>query len=116
MLKMNIREILATSLFKKARGLDGLPQNFIQKPSATVAVILHKVFKNAKRLQKIPVSWIIAAKSTIFKKGDRREIENYQPVLLSILVVKIFKKSKNQSLYDRLANFSSKHQYGFVKQ
>ena len=48
---------MLTALYiKKARGLDGLPPIFFLKTSAAMAEMIQKVFKNVKRLRKMPVT------------------------------------------------------------
>ena len=80
-----------------------------------MAEILHKVSITIKRLRKMPVAWKIAAVSPIFKKGDRRQVENYRPETPLNIVGQIFEKCNYQSLYDDCAKFPTKRQHGFVE-
>ena len=61
----------------KSRGPDGLPPIILQPTATEMTKILHCVFKNIKRERKIPDNWKVAAVLPIYKKGDKRLMENY---------------------------------------
>ena len=45
-----------------------------------MAETLHKVLKSVNRLRKTPITWKIAT-VYLFFKGDRRQVENYPPIV-----------------------------------
>ena len=87
---------------------------FYVKTSKNLCNIMHSVLRNIKRLQKIPDSWKVAAITPIFKKGDRRKVENYRPVSLLNIDRKILEKCIHIALYNHFQNFLYKSQHGFV--
>ena len=51
----------------------------------------------------------------IYKKDDRRKVENYRPVSLLGIDSKVFEKCICSALYAHFEKFLTEHQYGFVK-
>ena len=80
-----------------------------------MTTILHCVFKNIKRVRKIPDKWKIAAVSPIYKKGDKQLMENYRPVSLLNIMSKLLEKCMYPALYDQFNKFLTRSQHGFVK-
>ena len=76
---------------------------------------LNVLFKQIKRLRKIPNSWKIAAVTPIYKKDDRRKVENYRPVSLLDIDSKVFEQCICSALYAYFEKFLTEHQHGFVK-
>ena len=77
--------------------------------------VLYLVFKNIKRLRKIPDQWKIASVTPIYKKGDRRLVTNHRPVSLLNIDSKIFEKCMYEPLYEHFGKHLSKLQHGFVR-
>ena len=76
---------------------------------------LNVLFKNIKRLRKMPSSWKTAAVSPIYKKDDRKLVENYRGISLLDIDEKIFEKCMYEPLYKHFASYLSRHQHGFVR-
>ena len=77
--------------------------------------VLYLVFKNIKRLRKIPDQWRIGSVTPIYKKGDRRLVTNYRSVSLLNIDSKIFEKCMYEPLYEHFEKHLSKHQLDFVR-
>ena len=77
--------------------------------------IMHSVLRNIKRLRKIPDRWKVAAITPMFKKSDRRKIENYRPVSLLNIDSKILEKCIHIALYNHFQTFLTRIQHGFVR-
>ena len=99
----------------KSRGPKGIPPVVYVKTSKNLCNIMHSVLRNIKKLRKIPDSWKIAAITPIFRKGDRRKLENYRPVSLLNIDSKILEKCIHIALYNHFQNFLTKSQHGFVR-
>ena len=76
---------------------------------------MHSVLWNIKRLRKIPDSWKVAAITPIFKKRDRRKVENYRLVSLLNIDSKILEKCIHIALYNHFQNFLNKSQHRVVR-
>ena len=51
----------------------------------------------------------------IYKKDDRRKVENYRPVSILGIDSKVFEKCICSAFYAHFEKFLTEHQYGFVK-
>ena len=91
--KRTVQKIVDQIDVTKSRGPNGLPPVFFQKTSAEISKILNKLFKNIKKIRKIPDSWKTAAVTPIHKKGHRRIVGNYRPVSLLNIESKLFKNT-----------------------
>ena len=98
--KNTIRNLMDDIDATKSRGPNGIPPVFYVKTRKNLCNIMHSVLRKIKWLRKIPDSWKFAAITTIFKKGDRREVENYRPVSLLNLDSKILEKFIHIALYN----------------
>ena len=99
----------------KFRGPNGLPPVFFQKTSREISKVLSILFKNIKRLGKVPDCWNTAAVMPIHKKEDRRIVGNYRPVSLLSIESKIFEKCIYIVLYKHFIFYLTNYEHGFVK-
>ncbi|XP_075262534.1 uncharacterized protein LOC142354154 [Convolutriloba macropyga] len=114
--KKAIYEILLSLDATKSRGPNGIPPAFFQRTARETSKNLNVLFKQIKRLRKIPNSWKIAAVTPIYKKDDRRKVENYRPVSLLDIDSKVFENCICSALYAHLEKFLTEHQMDlFVK-
>ena len=113
--KTYLNQIITEHDITKSRGPDGLPPIFFQRMAREMTTILHSVFKNIKRVRKIPDKWKVAAVSPIYKKGEKRLLENYRPVSLLNIICKLLEKCMYPALYDHFITFLTKSQHGLVK-
>ena len=113
--KTYLNQIITELDITKSRGPDGLPLIFFQRTAREMTTILHCVFKNIKRVRKIPNKWKVAAVSANYKKGDKRLKENYRPVSLLNNMSKLLEKCMYPALYDHFIKLLTKSQHGFVK-
>ena len=113
--KTYLNQIITELDVTKLRGPDGLPPIFFRRAAKEMTTILHCIFKNIKRLRKIPDKWKITAVSPIYKKSDKRLMKNYRPVSLFNIMSKLLKKCMHPALYDHFIKFLTRSQHGFVK-
>ena len=50
----------------------------------------------------------------VFKKGDKSSVENYRPISLTSLVMKVFERCIKSALYEVCADMLDQRQHGFV--
>ena len=110
-----IKNILANIDTTKTRGPNGLPPGFYQRCGKQMSNILNKLFKNIKRISKMPMSWKTAAVTPLHKKNDPKDVENYCPLSLLNIDSKIFEKCLYSPLYEHFKDHLSVNQHDFVK-
>ena len=71
-----IRAILTNLDVSKTRGPDNIPACFLKQLAEPLSLFLSTVFRNIKRLGKIPNCWKIVVVSPIHKKGCRASVKN----------------------------------------
>ena len=113
--KKAIYEILLSLDATNSRSPNGILPAFFHRTARETSMNLNVLFKQIKRQRKIPNSWKIAAVTPIYKKDDRRKVENYRPVSLLDIGSKFFEKCICSALYAHFEKFQTEHKHGFVK-
>ena len=113
-LDRNTSRIISNTDPKIARKQDGLPPIFLHKIFKRMAVPLSKVFKLVKRIKSLAIRWKFGAVSTVFRKTDRRKVDNYRPVSLLKIMSDFFEKCLYIDLYKHIARHLTPSQQGFV--
>ena len=85
----------------KAIDGDGLNGNIIIGVYDSIKVILFKIFKACLEEVVFPEKLKIAKVIPVFKKGDKKSVENYLP----ISILPVFSKVLKRIMYDRLYEF-----------
>ena len=114
-LKNTVRNIIDDIEVTKSRGPNGIPPGLYVKTSQNRCNIMHSVLRNIKGPRKIRDSWQLSAITPIFKKWDRRKVENYRPVSLLNIDSKILEKCIYVALCNHFRKFLTKSQHGFVR-
>ena len=99
-------------------GPDGLHPRILKQLAPTIAPILQIIFPKSLNTGKVPSDWKQANVSPIFKKGERYNAANYQPVSLTCIRSKLLEHivtkhlisylDENKILYDLQHSFRSK--------
>ena len=63
----------------------------------------------------LPNDWKMANVVPIHKKGDKSNVENYRPISLTCLVMKIFEKIVRDKLIELTGEYIDPSQHGFLK-
>ena len=75
-----------------------------------LVLIFNKVFDEGS----IPTEWKNANVVPVHKKGDKSNVENYRPISLTCLIMKVFEKLVRERLYRACLEKVTPHQHGFV--
>ena len=113
--KANMKSILLELDITKTRGPNGIPPILYQRTSDQMSSRLHKVFKIIKRLKRLPKKGKVAAVSPIYKKGNRKLMNNYRGISLLNIDSKCFEKCMYELLYTHFVQLMSDHQHGAQK-
>ena len=97
----------------KAPGIDGIPAEFFQE-NEHVTKWLHKIILEAEKEKQLPESQRTSVVKLLFKKGDRKQIENYRPLSLACTDYKILAKVITNRIRPTLREIIGTEQQGFV--
>ena len=76
----------------KAAGPDGIDGIVLKNCAASLAKPLSLMFNTSFDTGCIPAEWKLASVVPVHKKDDKGCVENYRPISLTCLVMKVFEK------------------------
>ena len=102
---------------EKSMGPDGIPAILLKNTADFISKPLSIIFNQSLSEGKLPSIWKTANVIPIFKKGDKTNPNNYRPISLTPICVKILEKILRDPLMNFLedTNFFSESQFGFRK-
>ena len=74
---------------KKASGSDGIPCYILKEAATELAPFLQFLFTQSLHKGSVPQAWLKATVLPVHKKGNRSQVDNYQPISLTSLPRKI---------------------------
>ena len=98
----------------KAAGPDGIHGMVLKNCAASLARPLTSLFNISFVTGCIPHEWKMASIVPVFKKEDKSSVENYRPISLTSLVMKVFEKCIRKELLTVTQNLLDPRQHGFV--
>ena len=98
----------------KAAGPDGIHGEVLKNCASSLAYPLSILFNLSFSTGNIPQDWKTALVVPVHKKGDKGSVENYRPISLTSLVMKVFERCIKKSLYIACEGFLDPRQHGFI--
>ena len=98
----------------KAAGPDGIDGYVLKKCCSSLSLPLSILFQISYNTGDIPQDWKNANVVPIHKKKDKANVENYRPISLTSLIMKIFEKCIRAKLFDLCADKITECQHGFL--
>ena len=109
-----IRSILKKVKPKKAPGPDGIHGIVLKNCAVSLAYPLSKLFKISYNVGIIPDEWKCANVVPVHKKGSKSNVENYRPISLTCLIMKVFEHIIRDDLQARCLDKLHHNQHGFL--
>ena len=109
-----IRRLLSKINSNKAQGPDGIHGKILKNCAASLAYPLSCIFKMSYNCGYIPKEWKMANVVPVFKKGNKVKVENYRPISLTCLVMKIFERVIKEELLSHTCQYLDERQHGFL--
>jgi len=108
-------KILQSLDSKKATGLDGVSSRLLKAGATPLASPLTKLFNLSLSSGQVPQQWKTARVTPLFKEGSKTDANNYRPISVLPVVMKIFERLIHNQLYSFLSqnNLLSSNQSGF---
>ena len=96
-----IFDILKNIDANKAPGPDGIAGVILKKCASNLAYPLSILYNISFSMGQLPSDWKLANVVPVYKKGDKSNIENYRPISLTSLVMKVMEKHVRDEIYSR---------------
>ena len=109
-----ICNLLAAVNCNKACGPDGIHGKILKNCATSLAYPLSTLFTLSYNSGFLPKDWKIANVVPVHKKGSKDDIENYRPISLTSLVMKIFERILKDELLLRVEHMLDARQHGFL--
>ena len=109
-----IRTFIKNINVNKAPGPDGIHGKMLKNCAASIAYPLYIIFNKSFHTGFIPNDWKLANVVPVFKKGDKALVENYRPISLISLIMKVFEKCIRVELMASCSHLIDTKQHGFL--
>jgi hypothetical protein len=111
----NMSDAIKKLKTKKSSGPDGIPAFVIKNICDNITSPLTIIFNRALSSSTFPAVFKNSIICPIYKKGDRKQIHNYRPVVLLSSSAKVFEILLHDTISPFVKNQLSNFQHGFVK-
>ena len=113
--KAGVLKLLLNIKDNKATGPDGIPGDLLKICANELAEPLTLLFQASVDQGRLPEAWKQAFIVPVFKKGDRRRVENYRPISLTSVTSKLLEHIIHSSIMDHFDRHSTlnEFQHGF---
>ena len=112
-----VSKIISSLENNKAVGMDGVSVKILKSGSPLLSHILSYLFNKSMLIGKVPKSWKTKRVSPLFKGGDPDDCNNYRPISILPIVMKVFEKIVNHQISEFIDtnNLITTFQSGFRK-
>ncbi|NQZ52153.1 MAG: hypothetical protein HRT95_18855, partial [Moritella sp.] len=109
-----VRKLLQKLNSNKAVGPDKIHGKVLKECAVGLAYPLSILFNTGLRSGSIPHDWKTANVVPIHKKGCKSNVENYRPISLTSLVMKVFENIIRDEIYSKCSHLIDPRQHGFL--
>ena len=109
-----IRQILKNINVNKSPGPDGIHGKVLKNCRESLVYPLSQIFRVSYNIGQIPAEWKLGNVVPIHKKGPKADVENYRPISLTSLVMKVFERIVKDELMTRTRHKLNENQHGFM--
>ena len=109
-----VRKILKNVNVNKAAGPDGIHGKILKNCRESISYPLSCIFRISYNIGQIPSEWKLANVVPVHKKGPKTLVENYRPISLTCLIMKVFEKIVRDELFAKCQHKLHGSQHGFL--
>ena len=95
-------------------GPDGIHGHILKNCASSISYPLSLIFTTSYNISQIPREWKLAHVVPVHKKGDKSLANNYRPISLTCLIMKIFEIQIRSNLMSRCHHLLDPRQHGFL--
>ncbi|CAB4017509.1 Hypothetical predicted protein, partial [Paramuricea clavata] len=99
----------------KASGPDKIPARLLKECGRQIAPSICELFNVSLRVGRLPVEWKSANVTPVHKKHLKELAENYRPISLLPIIVKLLERCVCRRLYEHVISAISLGQHGFLR-
>ena len=110
-----VQNIISKLDGNKAQGPDNIHGLIFKKCSCVLAKPLSLIFTVIYNTGILPEEWKLSNVVPVFKKGDKKGVENYRPISLSCIAAKVMERVMYDELLCRTQHLIDDMQHGFLK-
>ena len=111
---IDVRNLLKNINSNKAPGPDGIHGKILKNCAISIAYPLSIIFNTSFNTGTIPNEWKLAHVVPVHKKGTKSSVENYRPISLTCLTMKIFEKLVRNKIMAICEQKINRKQHGFL--
>ena len=112
--KNTVADLLRKTNAHKAQGPDGIHGHILKNCASSISYPLSLIFTTSYNIGQIPREWKLAHAVPVHKKGDKSLADNYRPISLTCLIMKIFEIQIRNNLMSRCHHLLDPRQHGFL--
>ena len=112
--KNTVADLLRKTNAHKAQGPDGIHGHILKDCASIISYPLSLIFTTSYNIGQIPREWKLAHVVPVHKKGDKSLADNYRPISLTCLIMKIFEIQIRNNLMSRCHHLLDPRQHGFL--
>ena len=98
----------------KAAGPDGFQAKLLKYCANGLAIPLSKLYTKFFKSGSLPNLWKLGNVVPVHKKGDKSSVENYRPISLTCLPMKVFEYCIKDLLMEKIGHKIDVNQHGFL--
>ena len=109
-----VRKLLLKINTNKAQGPDKIHGKILKECALGLAYPISILFNASFKSSEIPNEWKSANVVPIHKKNCKNNVENYRPISLTCIIMKIFERIIRDELYSKCSHLIDPRQHGFL--
>ena len=98
----------------KAQGPDNIPARLLKETATEIAPSLCALFNKSLRVGVLPSDWKIANVVPVHKHGEKTYVENYRPISLLCLILKVLERCIFNNIKYHIYEQLNPCQHGFM--
>ena len=113
--KSRVESVLKNLNANKAMGPDKIHGRILKNCSGSLSKPLASLFEKSYYSGSIPQEWKLALVVPVHKKGPKASVENYRPISLTCIIMKVMERIVRDELMLRCGHLIDPRQHGFLK-
>ena len=111
-----VYKLLSNLNVTKSFGPDGKSPRILNETARQIAKPVKMIFEESLKRSQLPMIWLMAIISVVFKKGQKSMVENYRPISLTCILCKCLEKLIRDHILKHMVlnGLFSKNQFGFL--